>query len=289
MTTIQYRIVIEGASPDGDPARVEQIFRKIWPESPRSLADLPMELPRRFDLHGATEWTEALARAGLRARIDVEMPADDRTPAAGVGAFEEARLIAQDLPQTPWALWAALIRDPDPLLADMPGAAPARAVLFGWLAGAVGSIVALPAELWLLRRFDPDIGLAPMMSLLGAMLLVEPLLRMVMWTLALRLLLAVGGLRAGWRETAALVGLAQIWQPLRAIPLLGSVLAAFGALWYIGAGLGERFALTPRRLVGLLLLPLLAVALIVAGLGLLVIGMLNQLPELLPSLGRWPL
>jgi hypothetical protein len=291
MTTIQYLIVVEGTAPDADAERVEQILRKIWPDPARSLADLPLELPRRFDLRGASEWIEALTRAGLRARVEVEgmATAAALTTAAGDDAAEAPGTQAGNLPASPWALWAALLRDPEPILAAMPSAAPGRAILFGWLAGAVGGTLALPAELWLLRQFDPEIGLASGASLLGAMLLVEPLLRLAVWTLALRMLLGIGGVAAGWRETGALVGLAQAWQPLRAIPILGAVLATFGALWYTGAGIGERFALSPRRLVGLLLLPLVVAAVAAVGIGVLVAAALTNLPELIPSLGRWPI
>ncbi len=290
MTTIQYLIVVEGTAPDADSGRVEQILRKIWPDAARTVADLPLELPRRFDLRGASEWIEALTRAGLRARVEVEGTATAAEPGGSevVSVDNDALSLGGQIPASPWALWAALLRDPEPLLTTMPSTAPGRAILFGWLAGAVGGTLALPAELWLLRQFDPEIGLASGASLLGAMLLVEPLLRLAAWTLSLRLLLGIGGVAAGWRETGALVGLAQAWQPLRAIPVLGAVLATFGALWYTGTGIGARFALSPRRLVGLLLLPLVLAAVAAAGFGLLVATTLTRLPDLIPALGRWP-
>lgn len=297
MTAIRYRIVLEGAAPEAEPDRIAHIVERIWPGRNLGPDDFPLELPRRFDLRGATEWMEALTRAGLRARAEVEglsgEPSAAEPDEAGPAILSPrpdglSSLGEPPLPAGPWALFRALVADPADVLRRMPGEDPARAIVFGWLMLALGTTLALPAELWLLRRISAQIGAAPLDALVPTMLIFEPVAKLLGWTLAIRLLAGFGGLGGSWREAAALAGLAQVWQPLRAIPFLGPLATFFGTLWMVGTGLGERYALTPRRLVGLLLLPIafggLAFAMLMIALGML----LARLPELGAATGMFP-
>lgn len=297
MTAIRYRIVLEGAAPEAEPDRIAHIVERIWPGRNLGPDDFPLELPRRFDLRGATEWMEALTRAGLRARAEVEglsgKPSAEELGEAGAAISSPRLDDAPDLdepplPTGPWALFQALVVDPADVFRRMPREDPARAIVFGWLMLAIGTTLALPADLWLLRRMSAQIGAAPSDALVPTMLLFEPLVKLFIWMLVIRLLAGFGGLGGSWREAAALAGLAQVWQPLRAIPLLGPVATFFGTLWMVGTGLGEHYALAPRRLVGLLLFPIafggLAFAMLMIALGML----LAQFPELGVASGRFP-
>lgn len=286
MSTVRYRIVLEELSPQADAERVSRILEKILPAPPSDLAGaMPVEIPRRFDFRAASEWMDALGRAGIRARVDVQVD--------GASGFGEADadfapgVVGQAndevLPSHPWVLWRQLIEAPEALLTRMPDEARGRAVLLGWVLLTIGGVLGLPGQMWWLSKLSPELGAGPPLQLWWALILLEPLGALLAWTLGTWLVARLGGLGVGFAEAAALAGLAQAFQPLRAIPLLGSILAAFGAFWLIGTGLALRYDLSPRRLLGILLLPPAALLLLF---GLLAFGLLILLGDGLGNLLR---
>lgn len=290
MQGVAYRIVLEGIVPEADEARVRVFLERVRGREHLTealLENFPTELPGTFDFRRASEWLEALARAGIRGRVDVVTATDDET----TGGFATVQPLATAWPANPWTLWLALWTRPTAIFALLRDGMPAHVPLFGWTLAALGSILALPGDvLWMT---SPWIGLsaAPPLRLWLSTVVVGPVLTLALWTLLTALLLRILRVPAGWGTVFGIVCLAQAAAPLAVLPLGGSALTVGATLWFLGVGCASVYDLAPGKIAGLYLVPA-ALALLplfaLGNLALLLLGGLNPTEVIGHMMPNWP-
>lgn len=281
MSDVGYRVVLEDLVPEADIDRVRSILEKIRgrtdvPEE--DLADLfPLEISRLFDLKTATEWINALGRAGIRSRVEVVTRSDAAEEPEGQ---VEGVVTGSEADLGPWRRWRMLVSRPSELFASVPEESPWRGIVFGLALSALGGIVSLPWEWWMIRELGLPLAPAAAGRVWAATVLLQPVFSLLTGTLIAFGLLRAMRVPAQIGVVAALVGYAKAFEPLAAVPILGEVLAFFAFLWLLMVGVGTVYQLGAGRLAAFLLIPPLAVAVVGTGLVALVALAVGQTMDL---------
>jgi len=290
MQAVAYRIVLEGIAPEADEARVRAFLQRVRSREDLQepiLENFPLELPGRFDFRRASEWLEALARAGIRGRVDVVTAADDET----TGGFSIDWAGHVQWPANPWALWVAMWTRPTQIFTLLRAGVPAHVLLFGLALAALGSVLALPGDVQLMTSGFLGLQVAAPWRLWLGTVIAGPLSSMAVWTLLTVLLLRILRVPAQWVTVLGIVALAQVAAPLAALPLGGGALVVGTTLWFLGVGCAAVYDLEAGKVAGLYLVPA-ALALVplfvVVNAAILLLGNVDTSGMLSGMSWRWP-
>jgi hypothetical protein len=192
----------------------------------------------------------------------------------------------------PWQRWRLLVSRPQQVFAGIPHESPWRGLLFGVSLVALGSVLSLPWEWWLIRSIGLPIAPAATGRVWVGAVILQPIFSLLIGILLTFLTLRLLRVPAQLGAVAAMVGYAKALEPVAAVPVVGEVLAMFGFLWLLAVGAATVYGLGPGRLAAFLLIPPLALLLgLVIGVALLAL-LLGQgvdaasLQELAGELGR---
>jgi len=273
VTPIRYQLVLEALSPEADIDRVREILRKLQPatEPPADPnAALPLVLARRFDLKSATEWMDVFNRSGVRCRIDVVTDSSDEPPPA-------PSRDAHAPPLHPWSLWRGLLTAPETTLAAARGMPHGKLWLAGLSFAALGEVLALPAQIALIEHMQLPIDLRGVGAVWLTTIIIEPLMAILAGALLLWFLLRMLTREVTFGAAAALAAMGHIFDPVKAVPLVGNAVAFFGWWWIAATGSAVWYRLRPPAVVGLLLLPGLVFAVSFAVMALAALWLLGDL------------
>lgn len=278
VATVVYKLVLEGLVPEVNDQRVRGFLTRIFGEAgvASNLSEnFPREVPGEFDFQRASEWMEALARAGVRSRVEI-------TGAPTPAALDADATIAEPwLPapaKHPIKLWLELLSRPDSAYAWLAEAGSWPGILLGLLLICLGNVLAYPGELWLLTSaFKLDVDASPPLQLWATLVLLEPVFRLLFEGLLVALTARLLGAKMTIAQAAAIAGPAHAADPLKAIPFIGPVFSWLTFLWLTAVGLTAQGHLDQKRGLAYVLLPFASLLLVFASMALLLAGALGSL------------
>lgn len=276
VATVVYKLVLEGLAPEANDERVRGFLARIFgdkPLSPLLSENFPCEVPGEFDFQRASEWMEALARAGVRSRVEITgtlatAPRDDQLSAPWLPPAAK----------TPLKLWLELLSKPEAAYTWLAAVGPLPGLLMGLILICLGNVLAYPGELWVFYSLAGlDVIAAPAFKSWLTLVLLEPFFRLLVESLVLAVTVRLLGAKISLTQAAAIAGPAHAADLLKAIPFVGAVVSWFVFLWLTAVGLTTQGHLDNKRSLIYVLLPFVGLFLAFASLMLLFAGLLGSL------------
>ncbi|RMF15872.1 MAG: hypothetical protein D6761_07135 [Candidatus Dadabacteria bacterium] len=256
--------------PESDEARVRGFLQRIFGEEIAQLpyAELfPREVPGAFTFQRATEWMEALGRAGVRTRVEVETTPESEYGELTAGGATEAVV------EAPLDIWWNLLRRPEAAFRRLQMAPPAQLLVLGVLFVMIGEILAWPGELIVMRRLSAGLLEAESAGrLLLTWIVLTPVARLLSQAVLLWFVLRLLGVGGRFIELLVLAGLANAASPLKVVPVVGSFAAAMCWVWLAATGASVWYDLSRARTSALAAAPFILALLPLVLIGALIVA-----------------
>lgn len=273
--TVVYKLVLEGTVPEADDERVRGFLARIFGETAVSQPvseNFPREIPGEFDFQRASEWMQALARAGVRSRVEISGSSNESAPEYNSDLSEP------ESAKHPIRFWLDLLTDPSQAFIWLKNVGPWPGIFLGLALVCLGNILAYPGELWLLRSvFSDSAEAASTFKLTAILVFVEPVARLLFETIGVLLAIRLLGAHGTLLTTAGVVGSAHALDIVKVLPILGPAIAWFAWLWLTTIGLIHLYDLDQKRAIAFVLLPFSVAIVGLASIALTVILLLGAL------------